>query len=540
MPQSTAVERFATGQVALYVFAAVFASAIAWHIAGIDGAFLADDYGNLNAIFAASERGALWAWTLSLLHEPLGNGSYAFRPLQYVSYAFDWLAFGANPVGWRASTIALYFANAVVAGLVVRRWLQGTPANAALGGIIAACLLAGYPFAGDVAYYPGCRADSLTCLFSLLYLSTIPADGRSTARDHALRVAWLLCALLSKESAALLPAVATMLCLAISGTAGRAGFARVSYAVGAAARETWPSWAVLGGYLVWRGRLFDSIWKVYLSSTPPHDVSELLARLSSFRFIVTENIGSHHVIWIVAAVVAFVWAVASQELRVVPKRHAAMAAALYASALLYFVAPAFSFDVSNPFGEGARHFYAAWMCASLFCAMLLAWRPLHWMPALALVLVMFAGQSQSLAQWHSAGMQMKRILAAIEGFAGGVRDDQYALLLLPDHQRIALFARNAQGGIVMRPTQRADYLSRVAVMPSLDFAHWSQNLMGGKISELKAGAPFNPAGFLGLYCWNPSVARIVPLTSGAIAIDFRAWREAADRNFADAGCLSPF
>jgi hypothetical protein len=537
--KSEAVQPVAAERFAIYALAAVFVGAVSSHIAAIDGAFLADDYGNLYAIFAASERGALWTWILSLFHSPLGNGTYAFRPLQYVSYGLDWLAFGPNPVGWRASTIVLYFTNAAVAGLVVRRWLHGTPANAALGGMIAASLLAAYPFAGDVAYYPGCRADSLTCLFSLLYLWTIPVDGRSTTRDQVLRVGWLACALMSKESAMLLPAVATMLCIATASAVKLEGLARFRYAVSVPARETWLSWAVLGGYLAWRARLFNSIWKVYLSSTPPHDAAELLARLSSFRFIVTENIGSHYLLWSIAAILALVWGVMSQNLRIVPKTHTAMIVALCGASVLYFVAPASSFDVSNSFGEGARHFYSAWMYTSLFLAMLLAWRPSRVMPMLALVLILFAGQAQSVAQWHSAAMQMKRILGAIEGFAVTVRDDQYALLLLPDHQRIALFARNAQGAIVMRPIQRDDYLSRMAIMLSQDFAHWSELFARGKVSELKGGKPFDRADFLGLYCWNPSVGRIVPLTSGAFTADPGAWREAAERNFARAGCLSP-
>src|SRR5262249_30753582 len=145
---------------------------------------------------------------------------------------------------------------------------------------------------------------ALTCLFSLLYLGTLPVDGRSTARAHSLRIAWLVCALLSKESATLLPVVATMLCLATASAGDGADRAR--RAIRAAAGETWPSWVVLGAYLAWRARLFSSIWKVYLYSTPPQDLSELLGRLASFRFIVDQNIGEHVVLWTAAAIAALV------------------------------------------------------------------------------------------------------------------------------------------------------------------------------------------------------------------------------------------
>src|SRR5262249_62305888 len=104
----------------------------------------------------------------------------------------------------------------------------------------------------------------------------------------------------------------------------------------------------------------------------------------------------------------------------------------------------------------------------LSLAMLSANGPRNRFPVLVLVLILFSGQTHSLSQWRSAAMEMNRIVGAIEGFAISVRDDQYALLLLPDHLHIALFARNAQGAIVMRPIQRADYLSRMAITLSGD------------------------------------------------------------------------
>jgi hypothetical protein len=336
-----------------------------------------------------------------------------------------------------------------------------------------------------------------------------------------------------------MPLVATMLCFATAATSMPA-VASWRYAVAATARETWLSWALLGVYLEWRARLFDSIWKVYVASTLPSGSRELFDRLSSFRFIVMQNIGAHYAVWITAVGLALVWGVASQELRSMPKRQWAIVGALFMGAALYFVAPASSFYLSNEFGEGARHFYPAWMLASLSLAMMFAWRPRRRLPALAFVLILFAGQTQSLAQWHSASMQMERIVEAIEGFAVRVSDDQYALLLLPDHEGVAFFARNAQGAIVMRPVQHADYLSRMVVMLSADLEQWSRHLRGGEVSEFKAGRAFDPVNFLGLYCWNPALGKIISLTSGMPPPNARAWRQEAERNFVRAGCLPPF
>jgi hypothetical protein len=124
--------------------------------------------------------------------------------------------------------------------------------------------------------------------------------------------------------------------------------------------------------------------------------------------------------------------------------------------------------------------------------------------------------------------------------ASTVREDQYALLLLPDHIGVALFARAAQDAIVMPPTQRRNYLPRMAVMVSTDFSVWSQYITQGKVAELKGIPVFDPANFVGLYCWNATKSAFVTLTTGSVASDSALWLATAKKNFAQAGCITPF
>jgi len=214
--------------------------------------------------------------------------------------------------------------------------------------------------------------------------------------------------------------------------------------------------------------------------------------------------------------------------------------ALMTSATLYLVSPALSLPLSSPDGEGARHIYLAWAYASLLLGLAAAWRASQWKFGLVFALLMLAGQAQSVGQWQAAGRQMQSVIAGVDDLAAKVRDDQYALLLLPDHIGVALFARTAQDAIVIPPTQQRNYLNRMAGMLGTDFALWSRFIADGKIAELKGQAAFDPANFVGLYCWNPGQSGFVRLTPGSVAHDPVLWQALAERDFAQAGCLSPF
>ena len=70
---------------------------------GSPGAFLGDDFSHLDLISRVDGQSQLWTWVLARFHEPLGNGTFAFRPIAFATFALDWLAYGGNATGWRAN-----------------------------------------------------------------------------------------------------------------------------------------------------------------------------------------------------------------------------------------------------------------------------------------------------------------------------------------------------------------------------------------------------------------------------------------------------
>ncbi|MEO8753866.1 MAG: hypothetical protein ABI624_14450 [Casimicrobiaceae bacterium] len=517
-------------------------AALALQLYNVAGTFLSDDFGHLGVIARFAERDALGAWTLARFYEPLDSGNFAYRPLAFVTYALDWVAWRGNALGWRATSLAFFALIALAAGVLVTRWLSAWSPNAMLAGVLAGCLLAAYPFAGEISYWLVGRFDLLVCLFTLLYLLALPLAARSSARQHALRIAWLLCALLSKESALPLPFIATLLVFACTAADTGRNAANIARSLRTTVGAMWPSWVVLVGYLGWRIHLFGTPWKVYPSSTPPRDIAQWWERTSGIVNIAQENAGAHYLIGaLVAAVLVVAIAFAGfRATRNASRQAPALLLALLAAAALYFVAPGLSFPVSSPSGEGGRHFYLGWAYVSLLVGVLAAGQ--RWATTLgaALVALMLAAQAHSLAQWHAAGIRMQAIVAGVGRFAPSIAEDEYALLLLPDHIGVALFARTAQGVIVGPQVQRRDFLPRIAVMLGTDFPVWSRFITDGKIAQLKGAAAFDPERFVGLYCWNEAKGTFVVLTDGAVALEPQRWQAMAKQNFADAGCLAPF
>ena len=217
-------------------FAAIVLTAAVLQLRGLGGAFLGDDFSHVNAVYRAAARGELWPWTLSLFARPLENASFAYRPLGFVSYALDWSLHGARAGGWRLTSILLLGANALLAGLLVSKWVGRSHARTA--SVAAAACAFCFPFAGEIAYWINGRFDLLAAFFSLLYLVTFTPGAPAAARRQVVRLLALAAALTSKESAFPLPLVAAGLVFATAWS-DAAGPARLR----TAARHTWREMA---------------------------------------------------------------------------------------------------------------------------------------------------------------------------------------------------------------------------------------------------------------------------------------------------------
>ncbi|MBK7742395.1 MAG: hypothetical protein IPI40_01340 [Betaproteobacteria bacterium] len=511
------------------------------HARGWPGGFLSDDFSHLDWIHRADLEHRLGEWTLQRFWQPLASGNFAWRPLAFASYVLDWRLFGTTAAGWQATNLALHLANVALVGGLAWKWLPQATASRAAAAAISAAVLAAFPFAGEVTFWLVGRFDLLAALFALSFLATF-RSGRVGAGPwrQSLRVASLIGALLAKESAMPLPFVALPIAAALAASgadvpATGGALRSVKFAV----RELLPAWIAFAGYALARQLLFGTPLKVYPASTFPHSLGELLDRIAPLAAVATRQPGEYGAPWAVALALSLALVTALVVADVVRRRpsSAPLAAALLVAAVAYTIAPASSFPVASWHGDGARSFYLPWLFVALAGGMAFAPGGARRALGALLVALLLFGQQGSLRQWHEAAATMRQVQAAVPGLARHVGPDGYALILLPDQIGVAVFVRNAQGGMVSRPTQADDHLDRVAGATWGDLPTWERRFTGDEPWAPKADRPFAVADYRGVYCWNPATATLVAIDAGGAIADRHAWRDALRGNALRLGCL---
>jgi hypothetical protein len=166
----------------------------------------------------ALRNGFVWDDTALVLRDPLirswvnladcfghflfldATGSQFYRPIQRVTYLWDYAWFGFAPAGWHATNILLHAGAALALCAFARRFLHrlGTPA-AGIASFGAALVWAVHPIHSSAVIYVAGRADSLAALFGFLALWIALGRDRPIMRAFSAGLA-LLVAGLSKES----------------------------------------------------------------------------------------------------------------------------------------------------------------------------------------------------------------------------------------------------------------------------------------------------------------------------------------------------
>jgi hypothetical protein len=515
------------------------------HAAGAPGGLLSDDFSHLHWIHQAASQNALGSWVLATFTQPLPSGNYAYRPAVFASYALDYLAFGAHPLGWHATNLIIHVGVALLAGL----WVERLARNCAhpqpqLAGWFATSLIALTPLAGESTWWPVGRFDLLAAFFSMLFLllgaaaahgATPVAAGaraRRTFAPQAAMAASLLLALLSKESA--LPILLVGVALSVASASGNGR--NVRQTVSLVLRTHALSAAVLAAYLAWRWTLFASILKVYPASQPPASIGEAWQRIATLAHAPGALYGAASP-WLVGgaglalALLLRTFAVGTQR----QSRDRRLPAVLLGCGIAYALAPATSFPILGTNGEGTRNLYIAWTLLAAGIAWCAACQTRTQAVGAVMLALTAVGHVIAVGVWQSASAHMRSVTVAVAPFAAAQDASKFALLLLPDHLGPAPFLRNAQGGIVMPPTQARDWSARLVGMTPMQFDEWAQHLQTDTVSRLRQ-QPFDRRDFAGLVCWVPTSGTLLRLTT-AFNADGARWRSSALAEAQQRGCL---
>lgn len=180
----------------------VFAAAVALYVTSIRNGFAYDDH----MVIRADARIQSLSRVSELFTRPYWSDPELglYRPLTSLSYAVDWFISGGRPAWFHVVNVMW---NAAAAALVVAFLFAFVPAGlAVLGGL----LFAAHPVHVEAVANIVGRAELMAAVFSLgalvLWVRSDPAAPLPRRRAFAIAGLYML-ALLSKESAIMLPAV---------------------------------------------------------------------------------------------------------------------------------------------------------------------------------------------------------------------------------------------------------------------------------------------------------------------------------------------
>ncbi len=503
--------------------------------------FLADDYTYLVSLGWWADGGELTSRVLANFTAGIDAGSYYYRPLPITSFALNFAAGGADPVGWRAVNLVLHLAcGGLVAALAAGLGARGD-ARAAFGAATAAAIFLLSPASPEVVAWVSGRFDSLALFFMLLALTGFLRSARWNDRYGIGGLAAAVCALASKESATLLPVLVLALAIARPAEARAAPAAGMPAVVTRAMRRATPWFVLLVVYFGWRIALFGTPFRVYPDTEPvaallgAHWLTTLGSSAQWLRAEMPEPVARAAFGWAlaVALVMGGAWCLAQ---RVHRPRWLALAGAVAVAIVL----PVLQLRVLDPQGESGRLFYVAAAALALLAA--LPWaasdpgRPWMWNRALrgifvSATVVAVAAEAvlldAALVTWRQAGVQATALVDELARLPARIPAEGYGFVLVPDRIGGVPFGRLAQGGFTLPPVQPAPLLSRLVVQTERDLAAWPENMRRGIVDALKRYPPREvwPAVAAGqvtrgevptnFYCWDSTRARLSELAMPA-------------------------
>jgi protein O-mannosyl-transferase len=136
-----------------------------------------------------------------------GKISNMYRPVLTTSFAIDYHIWGTNPLGYHLTSIILHATNAILILMLMQSLFGNFPVS-----LITAVLFIIHPVASEAVAYASGRTDLLYSFFALISLRLYSANLKKPRRFlYPLSIIFFLAALLSKETAFVLPALLLIL-----------------------------------------------------------------------------------------------------------------------------------------------------------------------------------------------------------------------------------------------------------------------------------------------------------------------------------------
>jgi hypothetical protein len=515
------------------------AACVLLYLPTLSGGFLSDDYAVLGALDAWHRGGRLGGALLSKFVSGLDAPSNYYRPLPMLSFGVNFVLAGAAPYTWRLTNLLFHISSGALLFTIAHRLIdeRGGVTRTPWAPAVAATVFLLFPTSAEAVAWVSGRYDLLALFFSLLSIACFQRMARWSDRWGWASLAAAACAFASKESAVLLPVFVTALAIARRSARPRG--------VPDGLIEASPWLALAFVYFAARAAVFGSPFRVYAGTSPLDTVlnGDALRALSSvpawLDAALTPTVARIAFLTASAALIV-VGAMSSLIRRVVSEWLAVATTMLLSVALLLPHVSALA-----PTGEQGRLFYVSSALSSLLIAYAASPVPRSWpgfrtttAVAVALLLgaevVLLRG---NITQWAHAGRQVRMLALELPRLALEIPPDGYGFVLAPDHLGSVPFARNAQGGLVLPPSQPVPLSMRLIVQTPADLPEWPDHIRRGLVDALrlfpleqvwtvlasgKAVISVKPSNY---YCWDATSGKVETIALPPV-LDDRQWLDA--------------
>jgi hypothetical protein len=518
----------------------------------LGGGFLSDDYSVLGALYAWAGEQRLFAALLTKFVEGLDAPSHYYRPLAMMSFGANYVLAGADPLPWRLTNLAIHLASGALVFAIALQLGERVGSRASIAAaVIASTAFVAFPTNVEAVAWVSGRYDLLALAFMLATVACFQRSLRWSDRWGIAALVSAVCALASKESAALLPAFVLAVAIERYGSDGL----RRAFALGL--RDAAP-WLVLGiAYFALRSAIFGTPFRVYPGSSPVQALFSgawLKPLASTGAWLEAAMPSPPARLGLVATLTALVALGAFDCVKRPRVRGAWLAIAATGLLSMLLLLPHIASLGSN--GEQGRLYYTTSALLALLAAF--PWfrlSPLRSRLHRASLVVVSVGFLASevvllhkvIVPWTQAGTQITMLVRALARTADTIPPAGYGLVVVPDHIGAVPFGGNAQGGLISPPVQATPLSHRLVVQTPLDLPPWPGHIARGLIDALRryplsdvwtAVAQGKTAGAEApthYFCWTTVARELVPLPWSAQP-GARDWLAQWRRGLVGAGC----
>jgi len=441
----------------------------------ITGQFLSDTFSHIYNCYDWSQNQQLGQKLAALFLRSINEegGADMYRPLGIASYCLDYMLWVVEPYYHKITQLLFHIFNGLLFFVLVQKVTDYYKFTSHFA-LIATALYLLSPLSPEVSSWVATRFDVLVQTFMLLALYSAWCYRRVWT------LLFLVFALLSKESAiVIIPMLVSLSWFRQS--------REFSNRIIQTLKDSWLYIALLLVYLLFRLFVFGQATDVYVKDLSLFD--RFIGNALQFPTTLQKlAFGPFH-----GSLLSILFMSLVAVLILLSLWHCMRTKTLniwffiFSSVSLVLLALITQFSSTDKSGGGARVLYILipWLCGLVSLPILSRTGVTYKIVLVCFFITSLIFHNRIIKQWNDGAQLSALIMQNVPAVAVDISEDDWTLLLIPEHLGAALLGRNAQGGYVLPPFQNNRYLDSIVPFIWSDLELWRNRINEGFVVTFK-------------------------------------------------------